>query len=86
MDSIKDLANNLYDSAMLLKLAALEDKHKLEILNLIQVEDYLLGVQDCKKLGRLNPHFLRNRHYQTGFGNQYTLEQVGLDGLDKEIV
>ena len=65
---------------------ALENEHRLEILNLIQVEDYLLGVLDCKKLGRANTDFLRNRHYQMGFGNQYALEQVGLDELDKEIV
>jgi hypothetical protein len=82
---IKDLANNLYDSAMLLKLAALEDEHKLAMLSFISVQDYLLGVHDCQKRGKENPDFLRNRHYQTGFGNQYALEQIQ-NGLNKEIV
>ena len=80
---IKDLANNLYNSAMLLKLAALEDEHKLAMLSFISVQDYLLGQEDCKRNGRSNPDFLRNRHYQTGFGNQYALEQ---NQTEKEVL
>ena len=51
----------------------LEDEHKLHILSLVQVESYLLGVEDCKRNGSSNEHFLRDRHYQQGFANQSAL-------------
>ena len=76
MDNIKDLANNLHDSGMLLQLAALDDSHKLALLNLTPVQDYLLGVQDFKKLRKSNVDFFRNRHYQMGFNNQQLVEQA----------
>jgi hypothetical protein len=55
------------------QMADLEDEHKLHILSLVQVESYLLGVEDCKRNGSSNEHFLRDRHYQQGFANQSAL-------------
>ena len=55
------------------QMTDLEDEHKLHILSLVQVESYLLGVEDCKRNGSSNEHFLRDRHYQQGFANQSAL-------------
>lgn len=52
------------------QMADLEEEHIMHILSLPQVESYILGVQDCKKNGSSNDHFLCDIHYQQGFANQ----------------